>query len=99
MLPWRYGDGNYETNPDPTGCPLAGQTVNKFSLGIETLRNRLDRLYLTGKYDLAMDKIEFLLTIPGDISIPFLKINPMYDKLRPLPRFQKILATEYKTNY
>jgi tetratricopeptide (TPR) repeat protein len=54
---------------------------------------------LTGEYDLAMDKIEFLLTIPGDLSIPLLKVDPAYDRLRNLPRFQKILATEYKTNY
>jgi TolB-like protein/Tfp pilus assembly protein PilF len=60
----------------------------------------LAKIYiLTGKYDLAMDKIEFLLTIPGDLSVPQLKIDPTYDKLRDLPRFQKILATEYKTNY
>jgi tetratricopeptide (TPR) repeat protein len=54
---------------------------------------------ITGNYDLAMDKIEYLLTIPGDLSVPLLKIDPVYDKLRSLPRFQKILATEYKTNY
>jgi tetratricopeptide (TPR) repeat protein len=66
----------------------------------QAMEMNLAKIYiLTGEYDLAMDKIEFLLTIPGDISIPFLKINPMYNKLRPLLRFQKILTTEYKTNY
>jgi TolB-like protein/Tfp pilus assembly protein PilF len=60
----------------------------------------LAKIYvLTGEYDLAMDKIEFLLTIPGDLSVPLLKIDPAYDKLRVLPHFQKILTTEYKTNY
>ncbi len=60
----------------------------------------LTKIYiLTGEYDLAMDKIEYLLTIPGDLSIPILRIDPAYDKLRDLPRFQKILTTEYKTNY
>lgn len=54
---------------------------------------------LTGEYDLAMDKIEYLLTIPGELSVPLLKIDPAYDRLRDLPRFQKILSTEYKTNY
>jgi tetratricopeptide (TPR) repeat protein len=54
---------------------------------------------LTGKYDLAMDKIEYLLTIPGDLSVPLLKFEPAYDKLQNLSRYQKILATEYKTNY
>jgi TolB-like protein len=58
------------------------------------------RIYmLTGEYDLAMDKIEFLLTVPCDLSVPWLKIDPTFDKLREMPRFQKILETEYKTNY
>jgi tetratricopeptide (TPR) repeat protein len=54
---------------------------------------------LAGEYDLAMDKIEYLLTIPGDLSVPLLKIDPAYDSLNGLPRFQKILMTEYKTQY
>jgi TolB-like protein/Flp pilus assembly protein TadD len=54
---------------------------------------------LTGNYDLAMDKAEYLLTIPGDLSVPLLRIDPICDPMRSLPRFQKILATEYKTNY
>jgi TolB-like protein len=62
--------------------------------------NDLADIYiLTGEYDQAMDKIEYLLTIPGDLSVPLLRIDPVYDKLRNLPRFQKILTTEYKTNY
>jgi TolB-like protein/AraC-like DNA-binding protein/Tfp pilus assembly protein PilF len=60
----------------------------------------LARIYvLTGEYDLAMDRIEYLLTVPGEFSVPMLKIDPDYDKLRALPRFQKILKTEYKTIY
>ena len=60
----------------------------------------LAKIYaLTGEKDLAMDKIEYLLTIPGDLSVPFLKIDPVFDNLRSLPRFQKILLTEYKTIY
>ena len=37
----------------------------------------LMKIYIiNGDYDLAMDKIEFLLTIPGDLSVPLLKIDP-----------------------
>ena len=62
--------------------------------------NDLANIYiLTGEYDQAMDKIEYLLTIPGELSVPLLKIDPAYDKLRDLPRFQKILTTEYKTKF
>lgn len=46
-----------------------------------------------------MDKIEYLLTIPGYLSVPYLKNEPYYDKMRNLPRFKKILATEYQTKY
>jgi hypothetical protein len=35
----------------------------------------------------------------GELSVPMLKIDPAYDKLRTLERFQKILMTEYRTNY
>ncbi len=55
------------------------------------------------RYDECLDKIEYLLTIPGaddaNISVELLKVDPRYDKLRHLPRFQKILKTEYKTVY
>ena len=67
--------------------------------GFEKEKDLANIYALTGEYDLAMDKIEFLLTIPGELSVPLLKIDPAYDKLRGLPRFQRILATEYKTNY
>jgi TolB-like protein/AraC-like DNA-binding protein/Flp pilus assembly protein TadD len=60
----------------------------------------LAKIYvLTGEYDLAMNIIERLLTIPGEFSVPILKIDPAYDKLRSLPRFQKILTTEYETRF
>lgn len=58
---------------------------------------------ICGRYDECMDKLEYLLTIPNavqeNISVELLKIDPLYDRLRHLPRFQKILQTEYKTVY
>jgi tetratricopeptide (TPR) repeat protein len=53
----------------------------------------------TSDYALAMDKMEYLLSVPSDLNKGNLLINPIYDTLRDLPRFQKILATEYKVNY
>jgi TolB-like protein/Flp pilus assembly protein TadD len=75
--------------------PLKLDTWQGFMKELDLLRIYI----LTGEYDLAMDKIEFLLTVPCDLSVPLLKIDPTFDKLRSLPRFQKILTTEYKTNY
>jgi tetratricopeptide (TPR) repeat protein len=67
--------------------------------GYEKEKDLANIYILTEEYDLAMNLIERLLTIPGYLSVPQLKIDPAYDKLRTLPRFQKILATEYETKY
>jgi tetratricopeptide (TPR) repeat protein len=62
--------------------------------------NDLAKIYIiAGEYDLAMDKLEFLLSIPGNLSVPMLKLDPAYDKLRNIPRFKEILISEYKTKY
>jgi len=45
----------------------------------------------TGNYDMALDKIEYLLSIPSLVSIGDLLTNPIYDNLRSLPRFQEII--------
>jgi serine/threonine protein kinase/Flp pilus assembly protein TadD len=46
---------------------------------------------MVGEYDKALDKIEYLLSIPGELSIPLLKIDPIWAPLQSLPRFQKLL--------
>jgi len=46
---------------------------------------------MVGEYNKALDKIEYLLSIPGDLSIPLLKIDPVWAPLRNHPRFQKLL--------
>jgi TolB-like protein/tetratricopeptide (TPR) repeat protein len=44
-----------------------------------------------GEYDAAVDRIEYLLSIPSSLSVPRLRLDPRYDPLRELPRFQKLL--------
>jgi tetratricopeptide (TPR) repeat protein len=46
---------------------------------------------MVGEYDKALNQIEYLLSIPGEISVASLKIDPVWIPLRPLPRFQKLL--------
>jgi serine/threonine protein kinase/tetratricopeptide (TPR) repeat protein len=46
---------------------------------------------MVGKYDLAIDKLEYLLSIPGELSIPLLKIDPAWDPLRHHPRFKELI--------
>lgn len=44
-----------------------------------------------GQYDDALDKIEYLLSVPSWLSVGKLIIDPIFDNLRSLPRFQKII--------
>jgi TolB-like protein len=67
--------------------------------GFERERDLANIYTLAGEYDLAMDKIEYLLTIPGGLSVQLLKVDPAYNKLHNLPRFKKILKTKYITRY
>jgi serine/threonine protein kinase/tetratricopeptide (TPR) repeat protein len=46
---------------------------------------------MVGEYDLAINQLELLLSIPSSISIPLLRIDPTWDPLRNHPRFQKLL--------
>jgi len=50
----------------------------------------------TGNYDLALDKMEYLLSIPSNLSVGELLINPIYDKLRDTEHFQRIIAAARK---
>jgi tetratricopeptide (TPR) repeat protein len=46
---------------------------------------------MVGEYDSALDQIEYLLSIPSWFSVPLLRLDPRYDPLRTLPRYQKLL--------
>jgi TolB-like protein len=50
----------------------------------------------TGNFDLALDKIEYLLSIPSWLSVGILITDPVFDNLRGLPRFQKIISSVEK---
>jgi tetratricopeptide (TPR) repeat protein len=46
----------------------------------------------TGEYEAAIDRLEYLLSIPYRVSVPLLKLDPHWDPLRDHPRFQALLA-------
>lgn len=46
---------------------------------------------IVGEYELAIDELEFSLSIPSWCSSVFLKADPLYKPLMQIPRFQKIL--------
>jgi hypothetical protein len=62
------------------------QVMLYFGLGLT-----LEIYIFTSNFDLALDKIEHLLSIPSLLGPGDLLINPIYDNLRDLPRFQKIV--------
>jgi serine/threonine-protein kinase len=48
-------------------------------------------IIMGGEYDKAFDQIEYLLSIPGELSVPLLKLDPVWAPLRGLPRFHKLV--------
>jgi serine/threonine protein kinase/tetratricopeptide (TPR) repeat protein len=52
----------------------------------------LARIYMmVGDFDLAVDQIAFLLSIPSELSINLLRLDPAWNPLRGHARFQKLL--------
>jgi non-specific serine/threonine protein kinase len=46
---------------------------------------------IVGEYDAALEKIEYLLSIASWFSVPWLKMDPRWDRLRDHPRFRELL--------
>jgi serine/threonine protein kinase/Tfp pilus assembly protein PilF len=49
---------------------------------------------MVGEFDLAIEQIEYLLSIPGPLSIPSLRLDPAWVPLRDHPRFKKLLESD-----
>jgi TolB-like protein/Flp pilus assembly protein TadD len=47
---------------------------------------------LTGRQDAAIDRLEYLLSIPSSLSRPLLRIDPVWEPLRGNPRFGRLVA-------
>jgi len=52
---------------------------------------------MVGEYDLAIDQLEYLLSIPSFLQVEELRTHPTWDPLRNHPRFKALLA-KYGTN-
>ncbi len=59
--------------------------------GYILLENLATIYVMTGEYESALDTIEYLLSIPGGVSVPMLRLDPLWDPLRDHPRFEHIL--------
>ncbi len=49
---------------------------------------------MVGEYNLAIEQLEYLLSIPGNLSIPLLRLDPTWDPLRDHPRFKKLIDSD-----
>jgi hypothetical protein len=49
---------------------------------------------MVGEFDAAIDQLEFLLSRPGELSIPLLRLAPAWDPLRDHPRFEQLVGDE-----
>jgi TolB-like protein/DNA-binding SARP family transcriptional activator len=47
---------------------------------------------MVGRYDVAVERLEYLLSIPGHLTRAWLRIDPTWDPLRSHARFQKLVA-------
>jgi tetratricopeptide (TPR) repeat protein len=46
----------------------------------------------TGEHDRALDQLELLLSIPGPLSVPLMKIDPRWEALRGLERWGELVG-------
>jgi len=49
---------------------------------------------MVGKFDAAIDKLGFLLSNPGEMSIHLLQLDPAWKSLRNHPRFKKLIELD-----
>jgi tetratricopeptide (TPR) repeat protein len=60
-------------------------------VGPDVLRTLAETYVMVGEYDAAIDQLDYLLSIPSRVSVPLLRVDPIYDPLRDHPRFQALV--------
>ncbi len=56
--------------------------------------NLTETFVIFGEYNAAVEQIEFLLSIPGFMSVPYLKLDPLWLPLHDHPGFKRLLESE-----
>jgi len=97
---WRYGQAAYAVLGRKEDAIREGQlAVELLPVAKEAWRaarwvEDLTKIYvMVGEYDLAIEQLEYLLSIPGVLSIPLLRLDPTWDPIRDHPRFKKLIET------
>jgi serine/threonine protein kinase/tetratricopeptide (TPR) repeat protein len=70
-------------------CPVSKDAL----AGTGYVIDLLEILIVIGEYESAIEQLEYLMSIPagGDVSVNSLRKSPMFDPLRDLPRFKRLL--------
>lgn len=67
-----------------------------FIRGVAKEQDLMEIYIFTGNFDDALDKIEYLLSNPSWLSVGKLKTDPIFDALRGLQRFKKIISSDHR---
>jgi serine/threonine-protein kinase len=83
---------------------LTGAAIREGRLGVELLPITRDHIWgarqvqvlarvyaIVGEADAAIDELTLLLTVPSEVSVQLLRLDPTWDSLRHRPRFQQLL--------
>jgi serine/threonine protein kinase/tetratricopeptide (TPR) repeat protein len=62
------------------------------------IENLAQMYTLSGEFEAAIGQLELLLSIPYDISVTLIRIDPTWDPLRDNPRFQKMMKKYAEVN-
>ena len=66
--------------------------ISKDALEGAVIANKVAEIFVTvGEYDAAIDLLENLLSIPSQISVNLLRIDPIWEPVRDHPRFQRLI--------
>jgi serine/threonine-protein kinase len=66
--------------------------VSKNAIEGAILVGDLAQIYvMVTEYDSAIERLEYLFSIPSYTSVQLLRADPLYDPLRDHPRFQTLL--------
>jgi serine/threonine-protein kinase len=74
--------------------PISREAISGYLLARD-----LAKIYaMVGEYDEAIDQLEYLLSIPGNLSAQRLRLDPVWAPLKDHPRFQRLLAKYASVN-
>ena len=93
------------------GLGLTDKAILEGQTGVKLLRSRkgdernpnaardMAQTYvMVGKYDLAIKQLDFVLSVPSDLSIKLLHIDPTWAPVLNYPGFKKLLQKYSKNN-